>query len=52
MPLFGIYAERSGAQESPDPKVNCVIHYKIAVKEADRIVAEIPWSVELLNDSV
>lgn len=50
LPQLEIYAERSGAQESPDPKVNCVFHYQIAVKEANTVIADIKWSKSLLND--
>lgn len=50
IPSLEIHAERSAAEESPDPNVNCIWHYKIAVKEADRVVAEIAWSQRLLND--
>jgi hypothetical protein len=50
MPHYEIFSERSGAQESPDPKVNWVFHYRIAVREAGKIVAEIKWSESLLND--
>jgi hypothetical protein len=50
MPQFDIYAERSAAQESPDPKVNCVFRYQIAVKDGNKVVCEITWSEHLLND--
>jgi hypothetical protein len=51
LPHPEIYAERSAAQDSPDPRVNCVFHYQIAVKEANKVIAEIKWSENLLNDA-
>ena len=50
MLYYEIFSECSGAQESPDPNVNCIFHYRIAVSEAGKIVAEIKWSRSLLND--
>lgn len=50
LPRLEIFAERSGAQESIDPRVNCVFHYQVAVKEADQVIASIKWSERLLND--
>ena len=50
MPEFEIFSERSAAQWSQDPEVICTFNYRIAIKEADRLVAEIKWSKNLMRD--
>lgn len=52
MPKWEIFSERSAAQAGEIPKSSCTFHYRIGIKEGDKIVAEIKWAKHLMSDDV
>ncbi len=50
MPKWEIWSERSAAKEGEIPKANHTFHYRIGIKEGDKVIAEIKWTKHLMED--
>jgi hypothetical protein len=48
MPKWEIFSERSAAQTGEIPNSICTFHYRIGIKHADELVAEIKWATHLM----
>ena len=49
-PQWEILSERSAAQAGEIPKSTCTFHYRIGLKQSDKVVAEIKWAQHLMAD--
>lgn len=50
IPEWDIFSERSGAQPGEIPKAMRTFHYRIGIKNGDRMVAEIKWAQHVMDD--
>lgn len=50
MPNWKILSERSAAGEGEIPNAICTFHYRIAIMQADKAVAEIKWAQHMMAD--
>lgn len=51
MPQWEIFAERSGAERGEVPGAISTFHYRIGIKEGEKVIAEIKWLEHLLADA-
>lgn len=52
MPHWDIFSGRSAAQTGEIPKSNCTFHYRIVIKQGEKMVAEINWAQHVMADDV
>lgn len=50
MPQWEIFSERSAAQAGEISKSVCTFHYRIGLRQGDRVVAEIKWAQHVMAD--
>jgi hypothetical protein len=50
MPKWEIFSERSAAGEGEIPKAICTFHYRISIKQGEKLVAEIKWAQHMMAD--
>ncbi len=50
MPQWKISSKQSGAQAGEIPKSDCTFHYRIAIEQGDKMVAEIKWAQHMMAD--
>ncbi|MGH8656707.1 MAG: hypothetical protein ACREYE_33015 [Gammaproteobacteria bacterium] len=51
MPKWEVFSERSSARDSEIPNALASFHYRIAIKAAEGLVAEITWQKHLMRDN-
>ena len=51
MPMWEVFSERSSAREGEIPNALASFHYRIAIKAAEGLVAEITWQTHLMRDN-
>lgn len=50
MPKWEVFSERSSAREGEIPNALVSFHYRIGIKAADALVAEITWRTHVMRD--
>ena len=51
IPKWEVFSERSSAREGETPNALASFHYRIAIKAAEGLVAEITWQQHLMRDN-
>jgi len=49
-PKWEVFSERSSARDGEIPNALASFHYRIAIKAAEGVIAEITWQTHLMRD--